>query len=140
MKTITAKQLQQAVKKAPKEIHQAGMQFIRDGVNQYYKKMVEYPWRVGMSGGGVPIKYRGLLEAHIRDFSKIRSLEGRVYVDPNRQANKINQKQGIKKVIDYAIPVHSKRPWLDWTKENSDKKIESLYGKFGDKVLKIIAT
>lgn len=139
-KKITIKQLRQAINTSPKAIKQYGSDYIRDGINAYYKIVINTsPWRVGQSGGGAPRKWNGLREAHERQFD-FNKLEGRLFVDPKRQANKKYQSKDIKKVIDYAVVVHKGRPWLDYAQKNAEKEIEKAYKVFGDKILKHIAT
>lgn len=139
-KKITINQLKQAVKTSPQAVKKYGAEYLRDGINAYQKIVINTsPWRVGQNGGGAPRKWNGLREAHEKRFDFNR-LEGRLFVDPKRQANKKYQSKDIKKVIDYARQVHKKRPWLDFAQKTGEKEIEKLYREFGDKILKHIAT
>ena len=139
MKKITIKQLQKAVNKAPKEVHLAGKTYIRDGVKTWEKNAKRKPWRVGMSGGGIPVRTGELKKANESVFN-LNKLEGRFKVNENRQAPREYKSKSIKTVMDYAVRVHKKRPWMDWTEKKSERELEKLESEFANEILKIIAT
>lgn len=67
------------------------------------------PWRVGGSGGGVPVDTGNLLRSHKSTIKPFR-LE---YIQDDKKA-------------DYGKAVHKKRPWLRHVKDKSEKEIERL--------------
>lgn len=68
------------------------------------------PWRVGQSGGGVPVKTGNLL----RKGTSIK-------IEPFRRTFTVDD---IK--VDYAEEVHSGRPWLEYAGEKGEKDIDKL--------------
>ena len=138
MKKITFKQLQEAIEKSPKAVHKAGAQYIQKGITEYEKIVKRSPWRVGQSGGGAPVRTGDLKTANKKTFDFNR-LIGRLGVDEKMGARAEYRSKEVSKVIDYAVRVHKKRPWLDYAQLKAENEIEKLYQDFGNEVLKIIA-
>lgn len=129
-KRVTAKQLRKAFRSSPQEVIKEGKIFLLRGLSEYKRIAVQTaPWRVGKSGGGVPISTGNLREMH---RTEIKGLEGRFGVP--RRATK------------YAGFVHGgtrrmeKRPWLDFARQRADKAVERHYNTFMDNILAHIAT
>ena len=123
-KRITIKQLTRAFEKFPKKVKIEGKLYLVRGLREYKKVAFQSsPWRVGQSGGGVPVKTGNLKEQH---RTKIKDLEGRFGVSDKR--------------VKYAPYVHKYRPWLDYAKNKADKSVEKHYKVFMDNILNFIAT
>jgi hypothetical protein len=129
MRKITVEQLERAVNGAPAVIKKEAQDFLQRGLSEYKKVAVRSPWRIGESGGGIPVDTGNLRRDH---YTRINGLEGRFGVDPNR--------------VRYASFVHEgtrrmqARPWLDYAKIKADYVIRKHYNKFLDNILKTIAT
>jgi len=129
-KRITVAQLSLALKTAPQEIKNEAQIFLMRGLSEYKRVAVQTsPWKVGQSGGGIPIASGNLREKH---YTKISTFEGRFGVSPTS--------------VRYAGYVHGgtrkmkARPWLDYANNKSRAKVEKHYKVFMDKLLSHIAT
>ncbi|MDP2654896.1 MAG: hypothetical protein Q8Q08_12820 [Candidatus Omnitrophota bacterium] len=66
--------------------------------------LLRNPWRIGMSGGGVPVKTGNLRDTHRRTMTKMGFT--------------------IQPTANYAQHVHKKRPWLVYAATKNEKKVE----------------
>ena len=67
------------------------------------------PWRLGMSGGGCPVKTGNLRDTHIYEQTPFRLM-----ISPNETR------------APYAEAVHRGRPWLEYSAKKATPKIEQL--------------
>lgn len=129
-KTITASQLIRAFRSAPQEVANEGKIFLTRGLSEYKRVAVQSsPWRVGQTGGGIPVASGNLKEQH---RTVISGLEGRFGVGQSR--------------VKYAGYVHEgtskmeARPWLEYARIKADGSVKKHYQVFMDNILKHIAT
>jgi len=129
-KTVTAAQLIRAFKTAPQEVANEGKIFLTRGLSEYKRVAVQTkPWRIGQSGGGIPVATGNLKEQH---RTVISGLAGRFGVGPSR--------------VKYAGYVHDgtkrmkARPWLEYARIKADGAVKKHYQVFMDNILKYIAT
>lgn len=131
-KRITVAQLTKALKTAPAEVTTEAKKFLQRGLSEYKRVAVQTaPWRVGQSGGGIPIAKKNGGNLREKHYTKIEGLSGRFGVSPSQ--------------VKYAGYVHDgtrkmkKRPWLDYAFNKSEKMIEKHYKVFMDNILNHIA-
>ena len=109
------KQLKKAIKKNPVVVAKESKIFMYRSLNELERKAGSNPWKVGGSGGGVPVLTGNLLRSH---KGKIEPFKLTYYQD-DRKAK-------------YGKYLHPRRPWLDWTAKQSTRKIN----KFAETLLK----
>ena len=129
-KTVTAAQLIRAFKAAPREVADEGKIFLTRGLSEYKRVSLQTkPWKVGQSGGGIPVATGNLREQH---RTVISGLEGKFGVGQSR--------------VKYAGYVHDgtgrmeARPWLEYARIKADGAVKKHYKVFMDNILKFIAT
>jgi hypothetical protein len=125
--TIDKKRLEQAIKRNPTAVRNGALIFMRDSINSYWRGINNTPpWRVGESGGGVPIATGNLRKAHQKE---IKPFESKIWVNKSKtKAGKYN----------YADLVHNgtpggqleARPWLEWTKQAMNPNIQQYKQRF----------
>jgi hypothetical protein len=104
--TYDFKDLERAIKRNPQVVANETKDFLTRAGARLQSKAGNNPWRVGSSGGGVPVATGNLLRTHELRFKPF-SLRFGV------MSNK----------APYASAVHKKRPWLVWVKKQSEKDI-----------------
>lgn len=113
---IGLRELQGAIKRNPQKVLDESRIFLTRGLAVYKAGIIRMPWQIGGPGGGAPVKTGHLRDTHITTIS---GLEGSI--GPNVS------------VAPYAKYVHhgtkrmQGRPWLEYVKNMSDNRIESLY-------------
>lgn len=132
-KNITVKQLTKAWESSPREVKREGQIFLISGLAEYKKIAVQPPlWKIGQSGGGIPVASGNLRELHT---TQIKGLSGSFGL------TKSNLKQ-----VKYAGCVHGgtykmeARPWLDFAKQKGDRAVKQHYRVFMNNILEYIAT
>lgn len=126
---IGLKELQAAIKRNPQKVLDEARIFITRGLAVLKSGIVNAPWRIGGTGGGVPVsndprykrRMQRLRSGNLRDthITQIDAMVGTI--GPNLQA------------APYARYVHSGtkrmqgRPWLEYVKERKKGDIENLY-------------
>src|SRR6185369_15807379 len=130
-KRITEAQLIRAFATTPQAVMREGKIFLQRGLSEYKRVAIQTsPWRVGQSGGGIPVKTGDLKEQH---RTVINGLEGRFGVGDKR--------------IPYAEYVHGgtpggqmkSRPWLDFARMRANSSVEKHYKAFMNNILAHIA-
>jgi hypothetical protein len=129
-KKITSAQLIRAFRTAPTEVANEGKIFLTRGLSEYKRIALQTkPWKVGQSGGGIPVATGNLREQHRTVISR---LTGRFGVGQTR--------------VKYAGYVHDgtrkmeARPWLEYARIKADGAVKKHYKVFMDNILKHIAT
>lgn len=132
-KTITTAQLIRAFKAAPQEVANEGKIFLTRGLSEYKRIAVGgQPWRVGQSGGSIPVAKKNGGNLREQHRTVISGLEGRFGVGQSR--------------VKYAGYVHDgtsrmeARPWLEYARTKADGAVKKHYKVFMDNILKFIAT
>ena len=120
----------EAILRNPETTLRAIKQFLTRGIAVYNRILIRNPWRVGMSGGGIPVRqsrYKGRkIGGNLRDTHQreIEQFEARIYP-----------------TAPYAGYVHDgtrkmkARPWLDYAQETGEREIDDL----GDEMVGVIA-
>src|SRR6185369_674769 len=119
-KRITEAQLIRAFATTPQAVMREGKIFLQRGLSEYKRVAIQTsPWRVGQSGGGIPVKTGNLKEQH---RTVINGLEGRFGVGDRR--------------IPYAGFIHEgtrrmkSRPWLEFARMRANSSVEKHYKAF----------
>jgi hypothetical protein len=121
--TINKKKLEQAIKRNPIAVRNGALVFMRDSINSYWRGINNTPkWRVGNSGGGVPVadkKGGNLRKAHRKEIAPFLS---RIWVDENKASYAKYVHGGTRKM--------EKRPWLTWSKQAMNRNVNQYMQKF----------
>jgi hypothetical protein len=125
--TIDKKSLEKAIKRNPTAVRNGALLFMRDSINSYWRAINNTPaWRVGESGGGVPVATGNLRKAHQKEIAPF---ESKVFVNKSKtKAGKYN----------YANLVHDgtpggqmeARPWLTMARESMSPNVKRYMQKF----------
>lgn len=111
-------ELEAAVRRSPARVIEEAAKFFARGLSVYRRIIFNNPWRVGMSGGGAPVRTGNLRQTHVQE---IRSWDAAIYP-----------------TAPYAWAVHEglnregvandkkARPWLDYAQAQGDKQIQEL--------------
>ena len=105
---IDYKKLKQAIKRSPQRVAKESKVFLYRASNELERNAGQSPWKVGRSGGGVPVATGNLLRSH---KSKIEPFKLTYYQDERK--------------ADYGKYIHPKRPWLTWVQMKSASKINN---------------
>jgi len=98
--------LKRAIHRHPTIVAQETKNFLYRANTRLESKAGSSPWRVGGSGGGVPVATGNLLRSHKSKFEPFKL----TYYQDNKKAS-------------YGKYIHPKRPWLEWTAKQSEKDI-----------------
>lgn len=112
-------ELKRAVARSPQKVYEETQKFLIRGMAEYKKIVFRRPWRVGMSGGGAPVKTGHLRDTHI---TQIRPFEA-----------------SLAPTADYAEVVHKGRPWLDYAEISGEQKVRELEIAMLDTIVKDLA-
>jgi hypothetical protein len=99
--------LKKAIQKHPEVMASETKAFLYRAGIRLESKAGSSPWRVGGSGGGVPVLTGNLLKSHTKEQMPF-SLR---YYQDDRKA-------------DYGKYVHAGRPWMVWVKNQAEKQIQ----------------
>lgn len=111
--------LQQAIRRNPQTVAREVGKFLARGIAVYNRGIIRSPWRVGMSGGGAPVK-----TGNLRDTHKKTVTPWSAKITPN---------------ASYAAAVHKNRPWLDYVFDTSKQEIEKLQIDLLEEITKDLA-
>lgn len=126
-KKITIKQIDIAFKKSPKLISRELNNYIIRSLAEYKRIAVGSPWKIGQSGGGIPVDTGNLKERHRTTINKF---VGKFGVPANS--------------VPYAYAVYfgekgrQGRPWLAYAQSQAEPTVKKLYDKMGDNIIKNI--
>jgi hypothetical protein len=110
------KEFQAALSRNPAVVEKEVSSFLVRSIALYNQGIIRDPWRIGMSGGGSPVKTGNLRDTHKRQIEK---WEARIYP-----------------TAKYAEIVHESRPWLDFVKNDKDKEVEKLQSDMLNNIIK----
>lgn len=99
-------ELKEAIKRNPDFVKKEISKFLVRGSAEYIRTLLNNPWKVGMSGGGVPVATGNLRDTHTKTVFPYEVL--------------------IRPTAPYASSVHEKRPWLDYAYNENMGKLEKL--------------
>lgn len=125
---IGLKELKRAIDRNPQKVLSETKDFLSRGLAVYKRGIFQSPWRIGGSGGGVPVKSGHLKDSHITQIS---GLEGRIGPDINRASYAPYVHFGTRKM--------QSRPWLDYVKNTKDGEIKILYQRLLQSIVSDLA-
>lgn len=106
------RELEAAIKRNPqKTITEVG-NFLQRGMAKYRSTVINKPWRVGGSGGGVPVATGNLRDTHKTTISKWQAR----YYPTTSYMNYVHE--GTKSV--------KPRPWLDYAFQKNERDVQKL--------------
>jgi hypothetical protein len=111
--TIEYDSLKRAIQKHPNVVAKATKDFLYRAGTRLESQAGKSPWRVGGSGGGVPVDTGNLLKAHQVKREPFRLTYG---VEGNKAPYAWFVHQGTRNM--------DKRPWLEWTAKKAEKDIQ----------------
>jgi len=109
------KEFEAAIARNPTFFAIRGGVFIVRALAEYRNVIWRKPWRVGMSGGGVPVATGNLRDTHNQ---AVQYLMGRIYP-----------------TASYAHYVHRGRPWLSYAFEQADSKVQEHEKDLADAII-----
>ena len=109
-------ELKKAIQRNPEVVKNAVGIFLKKGMEIYNRVIMNNPWRIGMSGGGVPVATGNLRDTHRLEY---KTWEAVIYP-----------------TASYAEGVHKTRPWLEYAFDKGGKEVELLEGEMMDTILK----
>lgn len=112
-------ELKEAIKRNPEVVKREAGNFLKRGMAVYTRIMLNKPWRVGESGGGVPVATGNLRDTHQTVYAPYE-----VYTQPT---------------APYAKYIHGKRPWLDYAFNQGRQKVEELEKDLMEKIVTNLA-
>jgi hypothetical protein len=99
-------EMKSAIQRNPSIVKEKVGNFLKRATGLYQRTIQNSPWKVGMSGGGVPVATGNLRDTHQLTISAWEAV--------------------IQPTASYAGFVHKKRPWLDYAFENNDSEVREL--------------
>lgn len=103
-----------AIERNPQVAKEEVGKFLVRATRRYKATINNNPWRVGMTGGGVPVKTHNLMQGH---RTEINNWNARIYVLDNVEYRwKVHEGQGNMKA----------RPWLDYAMSYNEKEVDRL--------------
>ena len=127
IKIIGLKEFETAIKQNPAVVIKEARLYFTRALAEYKRVVGRAPWRVGGSGGGVPVAEGNLFNAHGTKFKKY------------------SASYGIVNNIKYAGYVHGgtsrmeERPWLDYAIIKQKSNVKKLYTKMLSDIVKQLA-
>ena len=118
-------ELEKAVERNPTKTRTELNRFFVRGLAIYRSGIKNNPWRVGMQGGGAPVRTGGLRDTHNDVIEAYRASTG--------------------PTASYALFVHEgtskmkARPWLDSVKSDKQKDIDKLAEEMLENIVKDLA-
>jgi hypothetical protein len=113
------KEVLDAFARNPKTVERETKNFFSRAIATYKKGIWNNPWRIGMSGGGVPVDTGNLRDTH---RTELRRWEAVIYP-----------------TADYKKAVHSTRPWLDYVMATKEKEVMQLADNLLKEITKDLA-
>ena len=120
--TSDIKNIRKAIDENPKRVLTETKKFLQRGVAAYLRTINGTPWRMGMSGGGAPVKTGQLKESHLPPIYG--DFEARIRANNTGQAKYAPYVHGID-----GFPrkrTYQLRPWLDYAKRTNEDEIDRL--------------
>jgi hypothetical protein len=111
-------ELRAAIRKNPEQVRKSARNMFNSLKTDYQRVIMRNPWQRGGSGGGVPVDTGSLRDSHRYQVSETQL---RINV-PDQKAD------------EYGWAVHSGRPWLDYSQEQTEGQREKAYNKFLEEV------
>ena len=118
-------EFKRAIERNPSVVQKQINSFLVKGMAVYNRLIIRNPWRVGMSGGGAPVRTGNLRDTHQRTVERF---QARI-VPTASYADKIHDGTGKMKA----------RPWLDYAEKEGEKDIERLADTMTENIIKDLA-
>lgn len=128
--------LQRAIHENPQRVRTEVGKFLVRGIAAYNRVIIRNPWRVGMTGGGAPVRTGNLRDTHLR---QIDAFEARIGPDAELggkapYAAYVHGIEGHPRKRAYAL-----RPWLDYAFATADNEIRELEAGLLDTIVRGLA-
>jgi hypothetical protein len=114
------KEFQDAIQKNPQVVATQVSRFLVRAVALYRSQIQNNPWRIGMSGGGSPVRTGNLRDTHIDQVGAFQA--------------------SIRPTAPYAEAVHKGRPWLDYAMTTEEQQVNNLESEMGDEIIRALAS
>jgi hypothetical protein len=111
------RKLEQAFKKAPEIVKDEASRFFTRSKGSLRGSITQSRWRIGSSGGGVPVDTGNLQKAHVYKITPTK-LSITVNQDKAPYAKYVHGIDGYPRKRSYQL-----RPWLRWAEKNSEEDI-----------------
>lgn len=126
------KELREAIKKNPKVIEEELGVFMPRAIAVYKGIIWNNPWRMGMVGGGVPVKTGNLRDTHQTDIS---NYEAKIY--PTAPYSYYVHGEDDK---SFNIRGHQLRPWLTYAFTRGETEVDRLQGELLENIVVKLAS
>jgi hypothetical protein len=111
-------ELKQALARNPRMVRNETGKFLVRAMAVYTRLIINNPWRMGMSGGGVPVGTGNLRDSHFKII-----MPWEAFIQPTAPyAGYVHGDDG-KLINSKGKPL---RPWLDYAKDKGQKDVEKL--------------
>lgn len=121
--------LQRAFSRNPERMKTEGLRLMNRIKTGLERQIIRNPWRIGGSGGGVPVATKSLRTEHNYD------------VEPTQV--KISVDDAKARAYGWAVhegtPKMEARPWLDYAKEREEKNISNMADDFLNRIVGYLA-
>lgn len=115
------KEFEAALKRNPSKVATEVKSFIVRGISIYNQGIIRNPWKIGMDGGGSPVKTGNLRDTHRRVIKKF---EGRIF--PTAPYASYVHGIGGQTMSKRGVRL---RPWMQYVFDKKDKEIRELQKK-----------
>lgn len=109
----------EAIKRNPEVVKSESGKFIKRATASYMSTILNNPWRIWQSGGGVPVRTGNLRDTH--------SLITSPWIGE------------IRPMASYAGKVHAQRPWLDYAFDKNKGKVKDLENMMAENIIKALS-
>lgn len=120
--TTDLNNIRKAIDENPKRVLTETKKFLQRGIAAYLRTINSNPWRVGMTGGGAPVRSGQLKESHLppiySDFQAVIRANNTGQAD---YAPYVHGIDGFPRKKTYQL-----RPWLDYAQKTNTQEIERL--------------
>lgn len=126
MITVTIKELdsfKKAIERNPEKVKEFVKEFFQNSIAVYARSMINNPWRMGDSSGGIPSDSGNLRDRHRALYGDWLAIYG-VQDSDVPYAKYVHGIDGYPRTRNYQL-----RPWLDYAVENKVKEIDKLEEK-----------
>jgi len=126
VKIVGLEEFKKALQRNPQRVASEVKAFLTRAIAAYNRGIIRSPWRVGGSGGGVPVLTGNLRDTHRNEIS---AWQARIYP-----------------TAPYAQFVHEgtsrmrARPWLDYVQQQKDSEVQNLEKQMLENIVSDLAS